>query len=685
MKSLFRTFLVVVTVSLPIAGYADEITTPPSNEAPSTSSSPIPQITTSPFEKGRDAFKRGDYVTAHRMLLPFAERGHAEAQSILGYLYEMGKGVPKDVSEAYRWYRRGAEQGEKWGQYSLGRIFVDGKVVPKDNAKAVRWFQKSAEQGYPDAQFALALMYKYGSGVPKNYTQAYKWYDLTILNSDQAGLLPDAVSQRDKIAKQMTPAQITEAQKQAREWERGRQSLTSASPVPKVKPTLKNTSPAKTRSRNGYEVFLSCEMNFLDKWWNIDASPGETADAIQGACTAEKARWVDQWAGNPEAAQTSKLVRMIRDTMLKRVEKRESNDRRMLITAIVKKRQQAMVPAPSTPPTPNHQRIARVQRHLNDLGYDPGPADGIFGSKTRAAIFAFEKREGLPATGMLSEGLESALRIAGSVASRKEATPSRPREKPVTPMLPDTLREVVDLGNFHALVIGNDAYRFLPQLRTAVKDVQAVAKLLESRYGFRVTTLINASRVETIQALDALRSKLTERDNLLIYYAGHGKLDRGSDRGFWLPVDAKEDSRANWLNNVTITDTLKAIRAKHVMVVADSCYSGTLTRDTRGVEVRLKKSEYVAKTHGKKSRTVLASGGLEPVSDSGGSGHSVFAKAFMDALRDNEGIIDGLDVFVYVRKQVQLNADQVPNYANIRYVGHEVGGDFLFTRKPDHQ
>jgi len=244
-----------------------------------------------------------------------------------------------------------------------------------------------------------------------------------------------------------------------------------------------------------------------------------------------------------------------------------------------------------------------------------------------------------------------------------------------------TAPTALDLGSFHALVIGNNAYRTLPRLRTAVKDAQAVAELLESRYGFRATTLTNATRDEVIQALDALRSKLTERDNLLIYYAGHGKLDRGSDRGFWLPVDAKEDSRANWLNNVTITDALKAIRAKHVMVVADSCYSGTLTRDTRGVEVRVKKSDYVAKTHRKKSRTVLASGGLEPVSDSGGSGHSVFAKAFMDALRDNEGVIDGLDVFAYVRKQVRLNADQVPNYANIRYAGHEVGGDFLFARK----
>ena len=320
--------------------------------------------------------------------------------------------------------------------------------------------------------------------------------------------------------------------------------------------------------------------------------------------------------------------------------------------------------------------IADVQDYLAQLGYAAGPADGIIGRKTRDAIEAFQRDQGLPVTG------EPTKTLAKLMESKLTARQDRPRPASPPPAAP---LQVGDLGTFNALIIGNDAYRALPRLQTAVKDAKAVAELLEIRYGFRATTLTNATRDEVIQALEKLRRELTDQDNLLIYYAGHGQLDREADRGYWLPIDATEDSQANWLNNVTITDTLKAIRAKHVMVVADSCYSGTLTRDTRGIEVRLKKSDYIAKTHRKKSRTVLASGGLEPVSDSGGSGHSVFAKAFMDALRDNEGVIDGLDVFSYVRRQVRLNADQVPNYANIRYAGHEVGGDFLFARKPEHR
>ena len=215
-----------------------------------------------------------------------------------------------------------------------------------------------------------------------------------------------------------------------------------------------------------------------------------------------------------------------------------------------------------------------------------------------------------------------------------------------------------------------------------MNDAEAVGKLLREAYGFTVTVLRNATRAEIIEAFDGLRGRLTETDNLLVYYAGHGKLDREADRGYWLPVDASETSRAQWLSNSTITDTLKAIRAKHVMVVADSCYSGTLTRGgQRGLELVAKAPDYLSRMLGKKTRTALTSGGLEPVVDRGGGGHSVFAKALLDALRDNTAVLDGTQLFARVREQVRLNAPQTPQYANIRFAGHEIGGDFLFVRK----
>lgn len=235
----------------------------------------------------------------------------------------------------------------------------------------------------------------------------------------------------------------------------------------------------------------------------------------------------------------------------------------------------------------------------------------------------------------------------------------------------------VEYGTYRALVIGINDYKTLPVLKTAVADARAVASTLKSKYGFSVQLLENPSRDAIIDAFDELREALTEQDNLIIYYAGHGWLDPQSGRGYWLPVDAREDRRSRWLANSSLTDTLQATFAKHVMVVADSCYSGTLTRS---IKVPERRSDYIAHMAKKRARLVLSSGGLEPVVDSGGGKHSVFAAQFLKALDENEGVIDGTQLFEKIRHTVVLNADQTPEYSDIRKAGHE-GGDFLFVRR----
>ncbi len=111
--------------------------------------------------------------------------------------------------------------------------------------------------------------------------------------------------------------------------------------------------------------------------------------------------------------------------------------------------------------------------------------------------------------------------------------------------------------------------------------------------------------------------------------------------------------------------------------MADSCYSGTLTR---GLGLRSRTPDHLAQMAGKRSRTVLTSGGLEPVTDRGGGDHSVFAKAVLDALAANDGVLDGARLFGQVERVVKLAAPQEPRYSDIRFAGHE-GGDFLFARR----
>ncbi len=241
---------------------------------------------------------------------------------------------------------------------------------------------------------------------------------------------------------------------------------------------------------------------------------------------------------------------------------------------------------------------------------------------------------------------------------------------------PVTISNPEVLGKYHALVIGNNGYRHLPKLRSAVADARSVARLLKERYGFQVRLLLDADRSTMLTEFERLRRSLTPEDNLLIYYAGHGWLDVESDEGFWLPVDADRESQIQWISNATVTGILRAMLAKHVIVVADSCYSGKLSR---GLHLTSRTPDYLLRISRKRARVVMSSGGLEPVMDSGGAeNHSVFTGAFLRALQENQDILDGTRLFSQIRRRVMLSADQTPEYADIRKAGHD-GGDFLFA------
>ena len=165
------------------------------------------------YKAGEDASNRGDYATALREWRPLAEQGDARAQYNLGVLYRKGRGVPQDDVQARRWYEKAAAQGQAKAQYNLGTLYLNGGGVPKDYQQALRWFRMAADQGEALAQTKIGIMYDDGQGVPHDLVQAHKWYNLAATNGDKP-----AAELRDALAKQMTPAQIAEAQQLAREW-----------------------------------------------------------------------------------------------------------------------------------------------------------------------------------------------------------------------------------------------------------------------------------------------------------------------------------------------------------------------------------------------------------------------------------------------------------------------------------
>ncbi|MGA0843732.1 MAG: caspase family protein [Arenicellales bacterium] len=235
----------------------------------------------------------------------------------------------------------------------------------------------------------------------------------------------------------------------------------------------------------------------------------------------------------------------------------------------------------------------------------------------------------------------------------------------------------LDYGNYYALVIGNNSYKDFPSLRAAINDANEISNTLRKGYGFDVELLENAGRADILRSLKGLREKVGPRDNVLIYYAGHGWLDTVADEGYWLPVDAERDDDSNWLATDRVVSQIKAMKAKHVMVVADSCFSGTITR---GISIEQKDPEWFSQIVNKKARTALTSGGLEPVLDSGSNGHSAFAHAFITLLEENQGVIDGSQLFGKLRPKVMVNTTQTPQYGKIHMAGDD-GGDFLFVRR----
>ena len=172
-----------------------------------------------PFEDAVEASNRGDYATALRLFRPLAEQGGVAAQYNLGIMYANGRGVPQDYGEAVRWWRRAAEQGLAGAQHNLGFMYANGRGVPQNYDEAARWYRRAAEQGHAGAQNNLGAMYSTGDGVLQDYVLAHMWFNLAASRFAPSPDRDSAVTNRDRLAARMTPAQIAEAQRLAREWD----------------------------------------------------------------------------------------------------------------------------------------------------------------------------------------------------------------------------------------------------------------------------------------------------------------------------------------------------------------------------------------------------------------------------------------------------------------------------------
>lgn len=163
------------------------------------------------FEAGLAAYDRGDYEAAIKEWQPLADQGDASAQFNLGLVFGEGQGVPTDYAEAARLYRLAAAQGHAKAQFNLGLMFNEGQGVQQDFSEAARWYRSAAAKGHASAQNNLGRLYKIGRGVPQNYIAAHMWLNIACALDGENGC-----GNREDVAKKMTPADISEAQRRAR-------------------------------------------------------------------------------------------------------------------------------------------------------------------------------------------------------------------------------------------------------------------------------------------------------------------------------------------------------------------------------------------------------------------------------------------------------------------------------------
>jgi uncharacterized caspase-like protein/flagellar biosynthesis regulator FlaF len=581
------------------------------------------------------AFDRADFRTSLNVWMPEAQAGNAEAQNYVGQIYEKGMGLPPDYGVAAYWYQKAADQGYGPAQINLGHLYEKGLGVAIDPVQALNWYRKAS--GIKDDSLQLASSVETAKVSQQELASLKLQVDserqkAQTYKSQLTGLQTDLSKNQQQVSALKQEEEATRAQLNA--------MLEGASdPQDKMIAELESQLQSKQNllaMQNKRVADLQAQSNQVDQRLRTSVASISAYDQTGGAPTIELI----------DPAMT--MTRGVRGVTLAAEEKT-----RDLVGKIA---------AP-----------AGVKSFF--VNGEPGSIDEYNLFWVSLPI----KKQVTPVELVAIDKNNREIKMAFSIFADKKAPAAAPQVQG------DDLK----LGSYHALIIGNNNYQHVPKLMTAVNDAKATERVLREQYGFKTKLLLDANRYQILLALNELRQTLTENDNLIIYYAGHGELDEINNRGYWLPVDADRENSVNWISNVAITDQVNAMQAKHVMVIADSCYAGTLSAQTLGrasddLTPALQR-EWIEAMSAVRARTVLTSGGTKPVLDLGGGEHSIFAQALLQTLEDNHSVLEGHRLYTEVLRKMRvklarINQTQTPDYAPIQHAGHEAGEFFLSAR-----
>jgi uncharacterized caspase-like protein len=243
-------------------------------------------------------------------------------------------------------------------------------------------------------------------------------------------------------------------------------------------------------------------------------------------------------------------------------------------------------------------------------------------------------------------------------------------------------------GNQWLFVIGINTYIDWPRLNSAVNDAKTVRNVLLDRYHFDQHHLIElydeeATRSNILAKLRYLANRVGPDDSIVIFYSGHGHLDSITNEGSWIPVESSREDISAWISNYDIKSYLKidAIKAKHILLISDSCFSGDFFRGHKG-KLPDVNDKVIKKAYELSSRQAITSGGLEPVVDAGFEDNSIFTYFLAKSLSENnKPFLIPSEFFPDIKAGVVENAEQLPRFGTIKNTGGQQGGELVFFLK----
>lgn len=241
-------------------------------------------------------------------------------------------------------------------------------------------------------------------------------------------------------------------------------------------------------------------------------------------------------------------------------------------------------------------------------------------------------------------------------------------------------------------VIGINTYLDWPRLQTAVNDAKSLRDVLLERYHFEPAHVVElydeqATRRNILAKLRYLARTVGEEDSLVIFYAGHGHLDSITKEGSWIPVESGTKDASAWISNHDIRKYLHAdaIKAKHILLISDSCFAGDFFRGKRGKLPEVN-DRVIKKAYDLSSRQAITSGGLEPVSDAGFGNNSVFSYFLIKTLKENQKpFLIPSDLFPNIKAGVAYNAEQFPRLGHLQGTGGQEGGELVLFLKQNYK